>query len=328
MSRKRAVAAALLCFLALQPAGGFARGFAGGGGSRGGGGGFDFQRDGAPSGANRSIPQGDFSHSSTGPAGTSRTTTGNVSNGGYTRTTTATNGDATRQSTGTYNANGNYQHNSTGSTANGYHSSATSGNTQTGNFNHSATGNNPYGSYNTSGSGNTHSNTYYGTGNATNQYGTTYRTATSVNNGYVYHGAAVSNPMYRGYPAWGWNAGVAWYPAPIYYGGAFWGAYAAGAATAIAFGSIAAANNATITSYQVAPQSPGCEALDELQAYSDPMRAAEPRRYLWSKQQRHLCPAESTRGGRLLQRRSLDVDDRRAETGLTGNSVCDRSFLG
>ena len=141
------------------------------------------------------------------------------------------------------------------------HSSATSGNTQTGNYNHSGTGSNPYGSYNDSGSGNTHSNTYYGTGTATNQYGTTYHTATSYNNGAVYHGAAVSNPMYYGYPAYGWNAGVAWYPAPIYYGGAFWGAYAVGAATAIAYGSVVAANNVTITSYQVVPQSPGAKLL-------------------------------------------------------------------
>lgn len=250
MNAKRTASVILLALLALEPGGAFARGFGGGGG----GGGFDMHGDGAPSG-------GGFSHSSTGPAGTSRTTTASDTGGTATRSTTATNGDATRTATGSASQGGNYQHNSTGSDAYGSHSSATSGNTQTGNYNHSGTGSNPYGSYNDSGSGNTHTNTYGGTGTATNQYGTTYHTATSYNNGTVYHGSTVSNPMYYGYPAYGWNAGVAWYPAPIYYGGAFWGAYYVGAATAVAYGSVVAANNVTIASYQVEPQTPGAKLL-------------------------------------------------------------------
>ena len=206
-------------------------------------------------------PPTSASHSSTGPAGTSRTTTASDTGGTATRSTTATNGDATRTATGSVSQGGNYQHNSTGSDAYGSHSSETNGNTQTGNYSHSGTGSNPYGSYSNSGSGNSHNGTYNGSGTATNQYGTTYHTATSVNNGTVYHGATVSNPVYYGYPAWGWNAGVAWYPAPIYYGGAFWGAYYVGAATVVAYGSVVAANNATIASYQVEPQSPGAKLL-------------------------------------------------------------------
>lgn len=74
-----------------------------------------------------------------------------------------------------------------------------------------------------------------------------------------YHGAVVVNPIYRG-PAWGWNHGVAWYPAPTYWGGGFWGAMAIGVTSAAVFGSIVA-NNQTYTSYQVQPSSPGATVL-------------------------------------------------------------------
>jgi len=78
----------------------------------------------------------------------------------------------------------------------------------------------------------------------------------------VYHGATVNNPVYYGGSAWGWNAGVVWYPSPIYYGGAFWGAFALGAATtAVVYGSVIAANNVTLTSYQIQPSSPGAKLL-------------------------------------------------------------------
>ncbi len=239
MSAKRAAAAALTVLLALSARNAHAA-------SRGG---FDMHNEGS------------YSHSSTGPAGTSRTTTATNTGSGYNRSTTATNGDASRTSTGSANSNGNYSHSSSGSDAYGSHNSSTSGNVNSGNYNHSGSGSNPYGSYNDSGSGNTHTNTYSGSGTATNAYGQTYHTSTYANNGYVYHGTTVSNPVYAGYPAWGWNAGVAWYPAPIYYGGAFWGAFAVGAVTAAAYGSVVAANNVTIESYQVEPQSPGAKLL-------------------------------------------------------------------
>ena len=53
----------------------------------------------------------------------------------------------------------------------------------------------------------------------------------------------------------------AWYPAPYYWGGGFWGAFAIGATSAAVYGSIVAANNATYTSYQAQPESPGAKLL-------------------------------------------------------------------
>jgi hypothetical protein len=75
----------------------------------------------------------------------------------------------------------------------------------------------------------------------------------------------VANPVYHG-PAWGWNRGAVWAPAPAYYGGGFWGALAisaASAATAAAvYGSITnSATHQTYTSYQVQPNSPGSTLL-------------------------------------------------------------------
>ncbi len=249
MSNKYVAAIALL--LALLPGvadagrGGFARPA----------GGFDFHNDAA---AGR--PQS-YSRSSTGPAGTNRTTTATNTGNGYSRNTTATNGNYSRTSGGSANANGNYSHYSNGSNGYGNHSSSTSGNVNSGNYNHSGSGSNPNGSYNTSGSGNTYNRTYSGSGTATNAYGQTYHSSTYANNGYVYHGAVVTNPVYRGYPVWGWNGGVAWYPAPYYYGGGFWGPFAIGVASAAVYGSIVAANNATYTSYEIQPSSPGAKLL-------------------------------------------------------------------
>jgi hypothetical protein len=63
-------------------------------------------------------------------------------------------------------------------------------------------------------------------------------------------------------PAYGWNGGYPWYPAPGYWGGGFWGAFAVGAATTIVFGEIL--DNEThekVVSYEVAPDSPGANAL-------------------------------------------------------------------
>jgi hypothetical protein len=229
----------------------------GGGGGRGGGG-FDMHGDTA-------------SHSSTGPAGTSRTTTATNTGNGYNRTTTANNGNYNRTSSGGASSNGNYYHSSSGS--NGYggsHNSSTSGNVNSGNYNHNGSASGPSGSYNTSGSGNTYNHTYSGSATGTNAYGQTYHSSTYVNNGYVYHGAVVGNPVYHGYPVWGWNGGTAWYPAPIYYGGGFWGPYAIGVTTAALYGSIVAANNATIASYQVQQSSPGAKLLTSYQLTQTP----------------------------------------------------------
>ncbi|MBV8283815.1 MAG: hypothetical protein JO175_04140 [Candidatus Eremiobacteraeota bacterium] len=246
--------AAMAIVFALTPGVADARGFARGGGGGASRGGWDFHGD-------------TGTHSSTGPGGTNRTTTVNQGANGYNRTTTANNGQYSRTSTGGYNAStGNAYHGSSASSPYGSQHSSTTGNVNTGNYSHSGSGSNQYGSYSNSGSGNAYNRTYSGSGTATNAYGQTYHTGTYANNGYVYHGAVVTNPVYYHGPAWGWNGGVAWYPAPYYYGGGFWGAFAIGtAAAAIAYGTIVTPTNVTVTSYQVAPESPGAKLLQSYQ---------------------------------------------------------------
>jgi hypothetical protein len=238
-----------------------ARGFGGGGGGGGDrGGGFDMHSE-APTGG---------VHSSTGPAGTSRTTAYGSSANGAGRTTTATNGDYSK-TTSAGASNGQYNKNSTASNGYASKSSSTSANSNTGNYSRSASGSNATGSYNTQTSGNAYNHTAEHTTNASNVYGQSYHGTTTANNGYVTHGAYgsssyyggtvyVANPVYGAYPAWGWNTGVAWYPAPNYWGGGFWGAWALGAATAAAWGTVVY-NNQTLTSYQVQPDTPGAKLL-------------------------------------------------------------------
>jgi hypothetical protein len=91
----------------------------------------------------------------------------------------------------------------------------------------------------------------------TNSY-STYHYNSNGRNGYYYGGRVVVNPRY--YPAWGWNRGVAWAPYGAYWGGGFWGAFAIGAATAAAMGSIYYANQ-QYTSYSVSSGSPGATLL-------------------------------------------------------------------
>ena len=71
----------------------------------------------------------------------------------------------------------------------------------------------------------------------------------------------VANPVYTG-PAWGWNHGVAWYPAPTYWGGGFWGSLAVATASAAVFGAVVnSTTHQTVTSYQVQANSPGATLL-------------------------------------------------------------------
>ncbi|MGB8907582.1 MAG: hypothetical protein WCC84_02410, partial [Candidatus Cybelea sp.] len=72
---------------------------------------------------------------------------------------------------------------------------------------------------------------------------------------------AISNPVYGGGGAWGWNGGSAWYPASGYWGGGFWGAMAVGVTSAAVYGSIVGANNQTYNSYHVEANSPGATFL-------------------------------------------------------------------
>src|SRR5580658_3891753 len=44
-----------------------------------------------------------------------------------------------------------------------------------------------------------------------------------------YNAPAIRNP--HNWNNWGWNHGRAWYPAPIYWGGGFWGPFGLGALT-------------------------------------------------------------------------------------------------
>ena len=173
-----------------------ARGFSGGGG------GFDMHSEEPSAGA----------HSSTGPAGTQRTTTYGSSAGGEGRSTTATNGSYSKTTTAGA-SDGQYNKNSTASNGYASKSSSTSANSTTGNYSRSASGSNATGSYNTQTSGNAYNHTAEHTTNASNVYGQSYHGATTANNGYVTHGAYgtsayyggtayVVNPVYGAYPAW------------------------------------------------------------------------------------------------------------------------------
>jgi len=99
--------------------------------------------------------------------------------------------------------------------------------------------------------GNTYNNNAHNNGNTYNN--NTYNNV-NVNR------TVVANPVYSG-PAWGWNHGVAWYPAPAYWGGGFWGAMAIGVTSAAVFGSIVNSSGQTVTSYQVQQTSPGATLL-------------------------------------------------------------------
>ncbi len=87
------------------------------------------------------------------------------------------------------------------------------------------------------------------------------RNNTNIN---VSGNTVIRNPVYVNNSAWGWNRGVVWAPAPYYWGGGFWGAFAIGvtsaAVGAAVYGSIVS-NNVTYTSYQVQANSPGATFL-------------------------------------------------------------------
>jgi hypothetical protein len=76
-----------------------------------------------------------------------------------------------------------------------------------------------------------------------------------------YRGVVVSNPNHWGH--YGWNHGRVWYPAPIYWGGGFWGPFALGALTgALLYGSIIDYPDQQIyPSYQIQPLTPGAQLL-------------------------------------------------------------------
>ncbi len=72
-------------------------------------------------------------------------------------------------------------------------------------------------------------------------------------------------------PNWHWNGGAIWVPAPIYWGGGFWGPWAFGVTTAIAFGSIVDnETHETVTSYEVTKDSPGAKVLEAYELTQTP----------------------------------------------------------
>jgi hypothetical protein len=77
----------------------------------------------------------------------------------------------------------------------------------------------------------------------------------------------IGNPSFHG-NAWGWNRGVAWNPAPTYWGGGFWGALAFSADAAL-FGELLLSGQ-TYDSYAVYPDSPGATLLANYQLTQTP----------------------------------------------------------
>jgi hypothetical protein len=77
-----------------------------------------------------------------------------------------------------------------------------------------------------------------------------------------FHGPSLRNPREPGVP-WGWNQNQSWVPAPIYWGGGFWGPWGiAGLSGAMYWGSIYY-DNFLYPSYQVEPESPGAILLQD-----------------------------------------------------------------
>jgi hypothetical protein len=76
-----------------------------------------------------------------------------------------------------------------------------------------------------------------------------------------YRGPVVSNPNHWGH--YGWNRGRVWYPAPIYWGGGFWGPFGLGALSGtLLYGSIVDYQDQQIyPSYQIQPLTPGAQLL-------------------------------------------------------------------
>ena len=92
------------------------------------------------------------------------------------------------------------------------------------------------------------------------------RNNVNVNNVNVNRNVVVNNPRYNyNGGSWGWNHGVAWYPAPNYWGGGFWGALAVGVTSAAVFGAIVNSSGQSVQSYQVQSGSPGAQMLQDYQ---------------------------------------------------------------
>ncbi|HTV73292.1 MAG TPA: hypothetical protein VME66_06295 [Candidatus Acidoferrales bacterium] len=77
-----------------------------------------------------------------------------------------------------------------------------------------------------------------------------------------FQGPTITNPHHWN-GSWSWNRGVVWQPAPIYWGGGFWGPLAVAALSGALFGSIVDDQDQVIyPSYPIEPDSPGAQLLD------------------------------------------------------------------
>lgn len=75
-----------------------------------------------------------------------------------------------------------------------------------------------------------------------------------------WNGPVIRNP-YR-WCGWCWNRGIVWYPAPIYWGGGFWGPWTLPVSGLGLFGSMVDYQDQAIyPSYEVEPTSPGAQLL-------------------------------------------------------------------
>ncbi len=76
----------------------------------------------------------------------------------------------------------------------------------------------------------------------------------------------INNPAYGGGGYYGWNGGMAWAPAPYYWGGGFWGAMAIGVTSAAVYGAIVDEDtHVTYNSYEVQEGTPGSTFLTSYQ---------------------------------------------------------------
>jgi hypothetical protein len=97
----------------------------------------------------------------------------------------------------------------------------------------------------------------------------------STTSGGPYRGRFVG-PVVRNVHAppgnWAWNRGVVWHPAPVYWGGGFWGPFALSAlGSSLLFGSIVDDQaQLTYPSYQVDADTPGWDLLQDYQLQQTP----------------------------------------------------------
>ncbi len=88
------------------------------------------------------------------------------------------------------------------------------------------------------------------------------RNTNRINRNIINNGNIVVNPR-RGWGGWGWNGGSRWYPNYNYWGGGFWGGFAAGALTLGLTSAIVNSTSTSETNYIIIEKdSPGYRLFD------------------------------------------------------------------